>query len=198
MNAVNDITAAQISASGHGSHSRNSPSREGPAHDNELAKLLEETGELPSLADENRLLIMPVDPYLIFSCWTIKKNDLEMLARKINREYRRLSPVLRFSDITGIVYDGFNANSYFDIEIKPEAGSCYITLWGAGRRYIADLGFINEYGIFYPVCRSNIAETPPGREAVQRPADSSLSDMPEKIDTAFTPGISSYPSSPDK
>jgi uncharacterized protein len=202
MNSANEISADNDSASGRGQNhviSRNSSSPAGSHSNNELLNLLEETGELPDISDENKLLIFPVDPYLIFSCWTIKKSDVEMIARKIGRKYRRLDLALRVFDITGVTFDGYNANSCFDIRVDPGDGSCYVSLCQAGRRYIADLGFNNEYGIFYPVCRSNITDTPPGPLAGigpgHQPSEISGFNLPEKIDTAFTPGISSHPSS---
>jgi hypothetical protein len=164
--------------------------------DYNLLSLLEETGELPELPDENRLFLCPVDPHQIFSCWTIRKTDVDMLTRKISCKYRKLEAVLRFYDITGIAFCGNNAHSYFDVEIDMQSGKRFIALWRAGRQFIADLGFRNEYGVLYPVCRSNIAQTPGipfmDEGPVREPAEISGSALSQKIVRAFMPGVSSH------
>jgi|WetSurMetagenome_2_1015567.scaffolds.fasta_scaffold00036_21 uncharacterized protein len=205
MSAVIKIAAPSVSAPDSGLNRVFSDSILSAADsfcNSEILSLLEERGELPDISNKNRLFLFPVDPWQIFSFWTIKKSDIGMIAKKKQRKYRRLNLILRFFDITGIVFDGSNANSQFDIQIDPAAGTCYVPLRRAGRRFIADLGFNNEYGIFYPVCRSNIAETPPG------PLDDGITDhqpsgisgagLSEKTDRVFMPGISSHPSASDK
>jgi uncharacterized protein len=168
-----------------------------PDH-SELVDLLEEKGPLPNLAEENKLFLFPVDPYLIFSCWTIRQSDAEMGSQKISQKYQRLTPILRFFDITGIVFDGNNAHSHFDIQVDLGAGNCYVPLWRPGRQYIADLGFSNEYGIFYPLCRSRATEMPPGPfadvDSDYHPSEISGSGLSERTDRDFMPGVFSHPS----
>jgi hypothetical protein len=221
MTAVNKIAASKKPASksgrGHLLAKKTSPAADlqGPhaqtfatannsaSPDNsKLIALLEEKGALPELAEDNRLFLFPVDPYLIFSCWTIRKSDVEMSSQQIIRKYKRLNPILRFFDITGAAFDGNNANSHFDIQVDLTAGNCYVPLWRPGRQYIADLGFSNEYGIFYPLCRSCATEMPPGpladREADYQPSEISGFGLSEKIDRDFMPGVSSHLSSSAK
>jgi hypothetical protein len=168
----------------------------------ELSALLEEIGELPDIVDGNTVLLFPVDPHRLFSCWTIRKSDIMIMTSKTSRKYRRLNPVLRLYDITGVVFDGTNAAGRIDIGIDISSDSCYISVGPTGRRLMADLGFVNEYGIFYPFCRSNIVETPPGPEAPvaawPEPARVHSTGSTEAEDPAFKPGISSHTFTRDK
>lgn len=164
------------------------------------SSILEETGGLPGIGQETKLFLFPLDPYQLFSYWTISPEDFEKRLKNLRRKYKQLAAIIRFYDVTGLIFNGSNALSSFDIEVDLCAGKCYIPLWRAGRQYVADLGVRNEFGVFFQICRSNPTEVPRdpfSREdsdipsaGQSRPVSSSLS---ESIDRDFMPGISSHP-----
>lgn len=101
--------------------------------------------------EENKIALMTVDPWKLFAYWELRQ---EMLLKT------KGVFVLRVYDITGVKFDGKNANIVFDIAIHERIGNSYIGV-GPGRVFIVDLGAILHGGGFLTIGRSNKATTPP-------------------------------------
>ena len=123
--------------------------------------------ELPELSEHAKVVLLPVNPYLVHVYWEAAPNELEELERILGRPDPRARPVLRFYDITNIVFDGSNAHSCFDVEIDLRAGNWYVHLWSPEKSYCADLGIRTEGGQFYRLARSNIGEAPRAEPSVK-------------------------------
>jgi len=124
--------------------------------------MLTEPGYLPELYGLSRVVLLPVDPYLVHVYWEIDARDIEESRNRLAGKFDRLEPVLRFFDITNVLFDGTNARGCFDITIDLHAGKCYVRLLDPGKSYFVDLGIKTESSLFYPIVRSNVAETPRG------------------------------------
>jgi hypothetical protein len=109
---------------------------------------------------ESTVRLLPVDPYLIHAYWEIVGEDLEALRSRLGSAGGQAKPVLRFYDITYILFDGNNAHGFFDVEIDPGARNWYVHLWSPEKSYCADLGLKTPEGRFFPLRRSNVAQTP--------------------------------------
>ncbi|MCE5194988.1 MAG: DUF4912 domain-containing protein [Nitrospiraceae bacterium] len=103
------------------------------------------------ISEDNKIVLMTVDPWKLFAYWELKQ---EMLLKT------KGVFVLRVYDITGVKFDGRNANIVFDIAIHERIGNSYIGV-GPGRAFIVDLGVILHGGGFLTAARSNKATTPP-------------------------------------
>jgi hypothetical protein len=119
-----------------------------------------ETRELPDLGAETRLVLMPVDPYLIYAYWNVALNRLDA-AKTLFEEDEPWVGVLRFHDITGVDFDGVNSRSSFDVDVDLPGGRRYVRLWAPERKYCADLGLRGKDGRLVALVRSNVVETPP-------------------------------------
>ena len=119
-----------------------------------------EPSEFPHFYEHPRVVLLPVNPYLVHVYWEVAPDDLKEIKKLLGRPGLRAQPVLRFSDITCIIFDGTNAHSQFDIDIDLGAGNWYVHLWSPGKSYFVDLGLRTADGQFHPLARSNIAETP--------------------------------------
>ena len=123
---------------------------------------LTEPGELPEMYGQSRVVLMPVDPYLVHVYWEIDARDIETARNRLAGKFDHLQPVLRVFDITNVIFDGTNACGFFDITIDLSAGKWYVRLVDPEKSYFVDLGIKTESGLFYPIARSNAAETPRG------------------------------------
>jgi hypothetical protein len=119
-----------------------------------------ESEELPDIDEETKVVLLPVNPYLVHVYWGIRANDLKEIERVFRLLGQRAQPVLRFYDITHINFDGTNAHSWFDVEIDLRAWNWYVHLQSPGKSYCTDLGLRTEGGGFHRLARSNAAETP--------------------------------------
>jgi Domain of unknown function (DUF4912) len=116
-------------------------------------------GELPSSYGVNRLVLLPVDPYLVHAYWEIDSPPDP-------REH--VTPVLRFYEAVAPGAEG----RPFDVDIDLQQHHSYVPLWSPGKIYQAELGLRADDGSFVPVASSNTVQTPPAepQPAVISPA----------------------------
>ncbi|MBI5187629.1 MAG: DUF4912 domain-containing protein [Nitrospirae bacterium] len=105
---------------------------------------------LPTEYGEDSITLMTVDPKKLFAYWEVGEDTIARYGGILN---------IRVYDVTGIDFDGMNANSYFDIPVNEGIGSWYIDV-SPETEFIADIGVINPQGIFITIARSNKVSTP--------------------------------------
>jgi hypothetical protein len=130
-------------------------------------KLTSEPGDLPDSYGETRVVLLPVEPYSVHVYWDVTFVELEKAKHRLGDEYGRSQAILRCYDITNIIFDGTNTHSSFDVHIDLKAKNRYIHLWSPEKSYFVELGFKTEDSQFYPIGRSNTAETPCVRPATK-------------------------------
>ena len=109
---------------------------------------------------ESRVVLLPVEPYLIHAYWDVTSNDIEKAKQRLGDDYGQSQAVLRFYDVTNIIYDGTNAHGFFDVDIDLQSKDWYVDLWSPDKSYFVDLGFKTGDGFFLSVARSSVAKTP--------------------------------------
>ena len=118
-----------------------------------------ENGELPDLGEGDRLVLMAVDPYLVYAYWSITPHRIEAAQALFGKDELE-AHVLRFHDTTGIDFDGVNCGNSFDVKIDLAVEKWYVRLWSPERRYCADIGLRGKDGRLVALVRSNLIETP--------------------------------------
>lgn len=128
-----------------------------PVHSASLNKY-----NLPLKYKDNRIVLMARDPWWIYTYWDISETKIEEVIGAISPEDKLgLRWALRVYDVTGASdFNGFNAVSFFDLDINFEAGNWYINVNQPQREWCVDIGFKNAQGKFFVVLRSNIIVTP--------------------------------------
>lgn len=99
---------------------------------------------------DNKITLMIVDPWKLFAYWNIAESSLAKIKGVL---------VLRVHDITGISFNGKNANIVFDIAVYEHAGNSYIGV-GPDREFVVDIGVVLHGGGFITLARSNRVTTP--------------------------------------
>lgn len=105
---------------------------------------------LPAEYGKNRITLMTVDPWKLFAYWEVGGDTLAGLKGRL---------VLRVYDVTGIYFDGRNANIVFDIPVHERVGDGYIGA-GPGRNFIVAIGIVSPEGDFTAIATSNTVATP--------------------------------------
>jgi uncharacterized protein len=116
--------------------------------------------ELPSSYDQDRLILQVRDPRWVHSYWELRGQTIDGLKSRLGDDFYRAKKVLRVYDVTNIMFNGSNANSFFDIQINDYANSWYIDTAGPGRSWCVDLGLMLANGKFITILRSNVVQTP--------------------------------------
>ena len=110
---------------------------------------------------DNKIVLLVRDPWWVYAYWEIQKNREEDITRKIEKSGEKaVKSILRVYDVTDVNFNGKNAHSFFDIELKGLASSWYINVGSPGRAWVVDIGIVSNKGNFYLLARSNVAKTP--------------------------------------
>ena len=117
--------------------------------------------ELPGKYGENRIAAMVRDPDWIFVYWEITPETLERARREVEPEGGRREMSLRVYDVTGKIFDGKNANGWFDIDAVGRADNWYINTGAPGRSFCVEIGLLASGGRFHALARSDVVSTPP-------------------------------------
>ena len=108
----------------------------------------------------SRVAVMTVNPHLLHVYWQISQPDLENIHHTSHEPGAKVQPVLRFYDITYILFDGTNAHHTFDVEVDLRTLRWNVTLWNDNKSYVVDLGYKSSDGRFYRMARSNVIHVP--------------------------------------
>jgi uncharacterized protein len=116
--------------------------------------------ELPSAYDQDKIILQVRDPRWLHTYWELKDQTIQGLKNKLGHDFHRAKKVLRVYDVTNIIFNGVNANRFFDIQINDFANSWYVDTAGPGRSWCVDLGLMLPDGRFITILRSNVVQTP--------------------------------------
>ncbi len=119
-----------------------------------------EVEDLPVSYDEDRIALLVRDPYWVYAYWDITRETLARAQEALGERWPEAKSILRVYDVTGVEFDGANANSYFDIEITGGASNWYINIQVPNRAYCVEIGLLSVAGEFIVLARSNVAATP--------------------------------------
>jgi len=134
-----------------------------PAKVAELAKApasRPEKMELPVSYQDDRVVLLVRDPYWVHAYWEVSRRTLIKAKAALKEDWYGATSILRVYDVTGLDFDGRNANSSFDVEITGGASNWYVDTGVPNRTYCVDLGLLSPSGKFVLLARSNKATTP--------------------------------------
>ena len=97
--------------------------------------------ELPALYDQDRIILQVRDPRWLHTYWETKDQTIQGIKNKLGQDFDHAKKVLRVYDVTSIIFNGSNANRFFDIQINDFANSWYIDTDGPGRAWCVALIF---------------------------------------------------------
>ncbi len=110
---------------------------------------------------DNKIVILVRDPWWIFTYWEIRRDREEDVINKIRSSGdEAVKSILRVYDVTDVNFNGRNAHSYFDIDLKGLANNWYINVGSPDRSWLVDIGIVTKKGNFYLLARSNSVRTP--------------------------------------
>jgi hypothetical protein len=147
-----------------------------PKFDEPTAQPQGQVNDLPKSYGKNRLVLLPVDPYLIHVYWDLSSTAAPSAGAR---------PVLRFHESPASLET--HESRPFDVDIDFSTSSWYVHLWSPDKIYFADLGWRIPDGSFIELARSNTVLTPPAwpraaEPVPQLPAES-LTDLPTELPT---------------
>jgi glycosyltransferase involved in cell wall biosynthesis len=94
-----------------------------------------------------------INPRLGYVHWNIRKESAETLLP--NEAFKNATLVVRVYDVTDIIFDGFNAHMFFDLQVNGLTGNYYFRIDHLARNYLAEAGLRSRDGVFHSLARSN-------------------------------------------
>ncbi|MDD5044266.1 MAG: DUF4912 domain-containing protein [Candidatus Omnitrophica bacterium] len=116
--------------------------------------------ELPSGYGMDEIVIQVRDPWWLHAYWEVTPSTLGRLRNELGDAFHNAKRTLRVYDVSFIIFDGTNANRFFDIEVVHDVNNWYIDTQAPGRSWCVDFGFKLSDGRFITVARSNVVTTP--------------------------------------
>ncbi len=116
--------------------------------------------DLPWGYGQDKIVLQVRDPRWLHAYWELRNDTIDGLKGRLGDEFHRARRILRVYDVTNIIFNGSNANSFFDIQCGDFANSWYIDTNGPGRSWCVDLGLMLTDGRFITILRSNVVSTP--------------------------------------
>ncbi|MDD5427679.1 MAG: DUF4912 domain-containing protein [Candidatus Omnitrophica bacterium] len=115
----------------------------------------------PSGYGDHKIVLLVRDPWWLFAYWETRKDKEEEIVRKMERAGEKpAKSILRVYDVTDINFNGRNARSFFDIDLKGLASNWYINVNMPDSSWVVDIGIVSDKGNFYLLARSNAVRTP--------------------------------------
>ncbi|MCK9432229.1 MAG: DUF4912 domain-containing protein [Candidatus Omnitrophica bacterium] len=130
------------------------------SHSQEVYQAPARPQELPSSYNLDRMVLQVRDPRWLHTYWEVKEETFQGFKSRLGDDFFRAKRVLRVYDVTNIIFNGSNANRFFDIQINDFANSWYVDTAGPGRAWCVDLGLMLPDGRFITILRSNVVQTP--------------------------------------
>ena len=110
---------------------------------------------------DNKIVLLVRDPWWLFTYWEVRKEAEEEIVRKMEKSGETpQKSILRAYDVTGVNFNGRNARSFFDIDLKGLASTWYINVNLPDSSWVVDIGIVSNKGNFYLLARSNVVRTP--------------------------------------
>ena len=110
---------------------------------------------------DNKIVLLVRDPWWLFTYWEVRKDREDEIARKMEKSGEApQKSILRVYDVTGVNFNGRNARSFFDIDLKGLASNWYINVNMPDSSWVVDIGMVSNKGNFYLLARSNVVRTP--------------------------------------
>lgn len=137
--------------------------------------------DLPDSYGETKAVLMAIEPYLLHVYWEVTSEELEKAKHWSGDDHAQSQAILRFYDVTNPIVDNGTPHSFFDMDIDLNSRSRYVHLWSPDKSYFVELGFKTGDGRFFPIVRSNVAQTPsawPAPRADQR--EGAVHENPEE------------------
>jgi hypothetical protein len=106
------------------------------------------------------MVLVVRDPWWLYTYWEVKDSTWDKFKAELKDEFYKARRVLRAYDVSGIIFNGSNANKFFDLGIREDATNWYIDTGAPGKSWCVEFGLLLRDGRFITILRSNVVETP--------------------------------------
>lgn len=117
------------------------------------------TGQSEQTPHKDRVVLIVRDAYWLQADWEITRAAVERVRVAMNEKWHTAQPVLRLMSV-GDAASNRAEQPIRDIPIHGGVNSWFIDVDNPPARFRVHIGYLAENDRFYPLCRSNIVDTP--------------------------------------
>jgi hypothetical protein len=111
------------------------------------------------------IVLLSLDPYRAVAWWEARPLAIDAARRRVEDDGARLA--VRFHEISLVDFDGSNANETIEVVAPASSGNYYLSVWSAGKCFVAELIVRAADGRFALLARSNFVELPRDGESAR-------------------------------
>jgi hypothetical protein len=115
---------------------------------------------IPWSYGRDRVTAMAVSPQTLFAYWEVTDQALERARQGLGPGGSEAWPNLRIYDVSGRIFDGTNAHSYFDVKVDRADRQWFLQIGKPGSTAIVELGLRSREGFFVKIMRSGRVDFP--------------------------------------
>jgi hypothetical protein len=109
---------------------------------------------------QNRITTLVTDPWRMYSYWEVRDDAIEAARRALGPGGRDAWLNLRVYDISGRIFDGMNAHSYFDVKVDRDTRQWFFEIGKPTSTHCVEIGLKSHEGYFVKIARSGRADFP--------------------------------------
>jgi hypothetical protein len=109
---------------------------------------------------QDRVTILPIDPRRLYAYWEVRDEAIEGARQALGRGGRDAWLNLRVYDITGRIFDGTNAHSYFDVKVDRHTRQWFFDIGKPTSTHCVEIGLKSYEGYFTKIARSGRVDFP--------------------------------------
>lgn len=127
----------------------------------DFTKLREEAqAHIPWSYGQDKVTALPVDPDRLFVYWEVTETAVERARGGLGTAGKDAWLSLRIYDVTGRLFDGNNAHSYFDQGVGNDVRQWFFQINRPTSQAIVEIGLKSSEGYFVKIARSGRLEFP--------------------------------------
>jgi hypothetical protein len=109
---------------------------------------------------QDRITILPIDPRRLYAYWEVRDDSIEAARQALGKGGRDAWLNLRVYDITGRIFDGTNAHSYFDQKVDRDTRQWFFGISKPTSTHCVEVGMKSYEGYFVKIARSGRVDFP--------------------------------------
>ena len=116
--------------------------------------------DIPWSYGRDRVTAMPVNPERLYAYWEVLEDSIRHARARLGKGGASARLVLRVYDVTGRIFDGTNAHTWFDHAIDRNDRQWFMDIGKPTSEVIVEVGLVADDGGFAKVARSGRTEFP--------------------------------------
>ncbi len=109
---------------------------------------------------QNRITALPVDPRRMYAYWEVRDDAIAVARAALGRGGKDAWLNLRVYDISGRIFDGTNAHSYFDVKLDRDVRQWFFEIGKPTSTHCVEIGLKSYEGYFQKIARSGRVDFP--------------------------------------